>query len=430
MSSNAPIASPVDANLAVSKLRELQRLIRDAVIASRDRVDLTDVAASTAADTIYGIDAIVEPIIDDYCAHWARTTPMVVICEGLEPESGKVYGDATLESAPMRLIFDPIDGTRGIMYDKRPAWSLAGLAPNKGADTRLRDIAVSVMTELPTSKMGRGDVLWAVRGHGAAGVRETLGETVEVSADVEFDPPLDELRERPIGKILTKLGKLTWPQAASVVQEQRTRNAGWFGEIAVQMGLVSRQDVDDALKLQQGIEVRKPGEAARVTAAPAGRPLPIRSSKADNIKHGFAMVSNFFPGTKVLASELMEQISRSLLGPADVTKAMVFEDQYISTGGQFYELIVGHDRFNCDLRPLFYKCLPLKEGLCVHPYDCATYLVAEEAGVILTDGLGNPLDAPLDCVSNVSWAGFANATLHEKIEPWFLAFFRQWGLEV
>ena len=34
-----------------------------------------------------------------------------------------------------------------------------------------------------------------------------------------------------------------------------------------------------------------------------------------------------------------------LIGKADVTRATIFEDQYISTGGQFYELIVGHDRF-------------------------------------------------------------------------------------
>jgi hypothetical protein len=54
------------------------------------------------------------------------------------------------------VIVDPIDGTRGIMYDKRAAWALAGVAPNKGPGTRLRDIEVAVMTELPTSKMGLG----------------------------------------------------------------------------------------------------------------------------------------------------------------------------------------------------------------------------------------------------------------------------------
>jgi hypothetical protein len=135
------------------------------------------------------------------------------------------------------------------------------------------------------------------------------------------------------------------------------------------------------------------------------------------------MVSNFFPGTKVLASELMEEIVRRLLGEADVGKAMVFDDQYISTGGQFYELIVGHDRFNADLRPLFYKVQGQAEGLCCHPYDCATVLVAREAGVVVTDGLGRDLNGPLDVTTGLSWAGFANERLRRTVEPVMLEFF-------
>ncbi|MGH7178063.1 MAG: inositol monophosphatase, partial [Tepidisphaeraceae bacterium] len=157
-------------------------------------------------------------------------------------------------------------------------------------------------------------------------------------------------------------------------------------------------------------------------------PLPLAPSSASSIDHGFASVSNFFPGTKVLAGELMEHLVRELVGPADVTRATVFEDQYISTGGQFYELIVGHDRFNADLRPLFYKIMGQAQGMCCHPYDCAAMLIAQEAGVILTDGLGNPLDGPLDVTTGISWAGFANQQLRNQIEPLLTAFLRQRGL--
>jgi len=229
---------------------------------------------------------------------------------------------------------DPIDGTRGIMYDKRPAWALAGVARNKGSGTRLRDIEVAVMTELPTSKMGYADVLTAIKGRGATGQRVDL------------------------------------------------RNG-------------------DAL------------------------PLAINPSNAERIDHGFAMVSNFFPGTKVLAAETMEHIVRNLLGEADVTKASVFDDQYISTGGQFYEMIVGHDRFNADLRPIFYAIQKQPPGLCCHPYDCATMLIAEEAGVVLTDGLGEPLDGPLDTTTGLSWAAYANQSLHKVIEPLLTGFLRE-----
>jgi hypothetical protein len=63
-------------------------------------------------------------------------------------------------------------------------------------------------------------------------------------------------------------------------------------------------------------------------------------------------------------------------------------------GGQFYELTVGYDRFNADLRPHSYRLRGQHGGLCCHPYDCAALLIAEEAGVILTDGTGAPLDGP------------------------------------
>jgi len=314
----------------IELLTSLQREIRSVVMRSRNSA-AHEVMRSTQADTIYSIDADVEPVIEEFCRDWAKTTPLVLIAEGIENERGvegvKVFPEGTREEdAKIRVIIDPIDGTRGIMYDKRPAWSLAGVAPNKGAAMRLSDIQVAVMTELPTSKMGFADVLWAEKGKGAGGTR---------------------------------------------------------------------------VDLRSGDQ----------------KPLMFSPSNATGIDHGFASISNFFPGTKVLAAQVMEHLVAQLIGPADVTRATVFEDQYISTGGQFYELIVGHDRFNADLRPIFYRLQKQPEGLCCHPYDCATMLIAQEVGVVLTDGLGRPLDGPLDVTSGISWAGYANSRLQRLIEP-------------
>jgi hypothetical protein len=330
----------VDPQVVVDRLAQFQREVRKLIARSHNSGGHA-VTRITAADTIYAIDADVDPLLEDFCSDWAKTTPLVLIAEGLENEHGeeaaKVFPQGSREEdALIRLIVDPIDGTRGIMYDKRAAWALAGVAPNKGPGTRLRDIEVAVMTELPTSKMGFGDVLWAIKGRGADGKR---------------------------------------------------------------------------VDLRSGEE----------------QPLIISPSKATTIDHGFATVADFFPGTKVLAGQVMEHLVRNLIGELDVTRATVFEDQYISTGGQFYELIVGHDRFIADLRPLLYKIQKQPEGLCCHPYDCAAMLIAEEAGVVLTDGLGNPLNGPLDVTTGMSWAAYANRDLQRAIEPILTRYLRELG---
>jgi fructose-1,6-bisphosphatase/inositol monophosphatase family enzyme len=326
----------------VDRLKEFQGEVRNLLIRSRSQKALHTVDRQSIADTIYAIDSVVEPVLESFCDDWARTTPLILIAEGLENEDG-TEGSRTFprgtapEDAEIQLIIDPIDGTRGLMYDKRSAWALAGVAPNKGSATRLRDIEVAVMTELPTSKLGYADVLWAIKGQGA------VAERVELDSGV-------------------------------------------------------------------------------------ARSLSIQPSSATTLDHGFASVTSFFPGTKVIAAELMEQLVQELLGPLDVTRPTVFDDQYISTGGQLYEMIMGHDRFNADLRPLFHRIQNQPEGLCCHPYDCACLLIAEEAGIIVTNGLGQPLDGPLDVTTGLSWAIFANPTLRKAIEPLLTAFLKSRGI--
>jgi hypothetical protein len=90
-------------------------------------------------------------------------------------------------------------------------------------------------------------------------------------------------------------------------------------------------------------------------------------------------------------------------------------------------MIVGHDRFIADLRPLLYRIQRQPEGLCCHPYDCAAMLILEEAGCVLTDGLGNALDGPLDVTTGISWAAYANHDLRRAIEPVLTAYLRQLG---
>jgi hypothetical protein len=73
-----------------------------------------------------------------------------------------------------------------------------------------------------------------------------------------------------------------------------------------------------------------------------------------------------------------------------------------------------------DLRPLMAAIVTERGqalGHCCHPYDLCTKLVAEEAGVVVTDPTGAAVTSPLDTETNVAWIGYANRQLQQRIEP-------------
>ncbi|MDI1319543.1 MAG: inositol monophosphatase, partial [bacterium] len=159
----------MNTNQARWLLCRLQDDIRDSLRAARHRGvrRLTRVAAVTAADTIYGIDKVSErTVLAWFAKNWPRRWPVELVMEGLEGAAVTFPRGTPVAQTRYKCILDPIDGTRGLMYDKRSAWSLAALAPQRGAKTTLREIIVAVMTELPTSKQGLADQLSAVRGGG------------------------------------------------------------------------------------------------------------------------------------------------------------------------------------------------------------------------------------------------------------------------
>jgi len=172
---DAIVRDAVDGLLPV--LRRLHRRIRSEVVAAcRDRAseDLARVAAETGGDTIYAIDKVSEMVILKELGREARTLGgLVIIAEGFDGGLTLPLGSSP-ERARFRLLMDPIDGTRGLMYQKRSAWVLTGVAPNRGEGTRLSDIALAVQTEIPLVKQYLADELSAVRGGGVVGERHDL----------------------------------------------------------------------------------------------------------------------------------------------------------------------------------------------------------------------------------------------------------------
>jgi len=317
----------------VEKLRALHVRMRDHLLQhlraqEESALDtLSGVADVRGGDTIYTIDEHSEEILFAFCEEWAREVPLVLIAEGIPDAGWRVFPEGAAESdAAFLLIVDPIDGTRNIMYNKRSAWILSGIAPNRGRETDLRDIEAAVMTEIPTTRALLGDQLWAMRGGGA---------------------------QREAHNLIT-------------------------------------------------------GER---------RSLPLRPSRADTLAHGFASVTKFFPPAKGATAAFEEALLARVAPDGGDENPLVFDDQYISTGGQIYEILIGHDRFLTDLRPLFFEALGLPKKLVCHPYDICIELIAREAGVLITDPAGRSLSAPLDIRAPVAWVGYANDALRQRIEP-------------
>lgn len=314
-------------------LRHLHETIRDAVVNACENAaleELSGIAREAEGDTIYAVDRVSEEIlIEFFSREIAPHAPLVLIAEGLEGGQIVLPEGTGEEDAVWRVIVDPIDGTRGLMYQKRSAWILTGVAPNKGPQTNLHDIELAIQTEIPLVKQHLCDSAWAISGERAHAER---------------------------------FNRIT-------------------GEKTI---------------------------------------LKLKPSGADTVAHGFAMISRFFPGAREELAAIDEEIIISALGPVQRGKTHCFEDQYICSGGQLWELMSGHDRFVADLRPLMEKLLNergLSLGICCHPYDLCTELIARELGVIVTDERGAPLQAPLDVEAEITWCGYANQKIKAQIEP-------------
>src|SRR4051812_15083676 len=72
----------------LARLKAFQSQVRDALRRARDAGNLADVARASSADTIYGIDAEVDPLLEAFCNEWSREVPLVLVAEGLQDEAG------------------------------------------------------------------------------------------------------------------------------------------------------------------------------------------------------------------------------------------------------------------------------------------------------------------------------------------------------
>ncbi len=156
-----------DAEPLLDPIRALHDSIRNAVVeaCARQATEQLAATAGDAGDTIYAIDRVGEEALVRGLATLPGDEPACLVAEGLAEPLVFPRG-AQEQDCRWRLLIDPLDGTRGLMYQKRSAWILTGVAPNRGPATRLSDIVLAVQTEIPLLKQHLSDQLWALRGEG------------------------------------------------------------------------------------------------------------------------------------------------------------------------------------------------------------------------------------------------------------------------
>jgi fructose-1,6-bisphosphatase/inositol monophosphatase family enzyme len=162
--------TPFDTEELLALLREVHRRVCDAVLRaceSSSFEELCGEAIAAAGDTVYAIDHIAEhELLAAMNELIASREPIVLIVEGVGDGTVTLPHGADNTAARWRIIVDPIDGTRGLMFQKRAAWILTGVAPNRGESTKLSDIEIAIQTEIPLVKQHLCDSYWAIKGQG------------------------------------------------------------------------------------------------------------------------------------------------------------------------------------------------------------------------------------------------------------------------
>jgi fructose-1,6-bisphosphatase/inositol monophosphatase family enzyme len=313
---------------ALSRLHvRIRRQVRSVLLAEQAE-DLARVSHRGEGDVSFRIDVPAEETVLSFFSRARAIQPVVVVSEGI----GRVVfpKGAGEEEASWIVIIDPLDGSRELMYDKRSAWILTAVAPNRREGVTLADVVFSLQTEVPPSRQRLAVTARAIRGGGA----------YERSWDLDLEKPV-------------------------------------------------------------------------------GRNRRLQTSGSHSIRGGFATFVHYFAGSHKVIGQVADRVFRRVLGPVSPDSAATFDDQYISSGGQLYLLASGRYRFVADLRPELAYAPGGKRrsiGLCAHPYDLCTAMIAEEAGAVVTDGFGS-LHYPLDTSTACTWVGYANRFIREEMEP-------------
>ena len=275
-----------------------------------------------AGDLTYALDDMADEPLSAYGADLGADRRVTLVAEG---PGTSVHGKGP-DATALRVLIDPVDGTRSLMHDMRSAWALTAIAPDRGEATRLSDAQVAVQTELPTTSAGIYHVLWAVRGQGA-----------------------------------------------------------W----------IARHDVKTGTELERA---------------------PLVAAQDLSIDNGYLCFTRYLPVERPVVAELESRFLATLVARHGLSERLLYDDQYLCTAGQLYLVARGRYRMLADVRGWLSRTRGFA-NFTPKPYDLASLLVWQEAGIPVLDEDFAPLDAPMDTESKLSVIAFANEELRAALEP-------------
>ncbi len=182
----------------LSLAHEIRRLARQAPSAI-DSPGLARPVGTGSGDVTFGPDESTEKYLDAWFGEQAALAPLSLLTE----DAGWRHGgpgevEGTWQELPgsdhggPRIVIDPIDGTRHLLFELRSAWTVIGVAGPGNQPPKQSDIEYGLVTEIPTRLAGWARELEAKRGQGCQATEvPLLGQQAQAP---RFLSPPDDAR--------------------------------------------------------------------------------------------------------------------------------------------------------------------------------------------------------------------------------------------
>ena len=157
-----------DGSTDLAPLLALCAEIRDAArgaLVSRSARELSEPVRRGVGDVTFGLDEVTERAVDAWFARAAAAGPLSLLTEDSGWRHRGPAGDLPgFDHGGPRIALDPVDGTRNLMADLRPAWTVVSVAGPGPDQPRLADLTYGIVSELPVTTAGRYRVVRAAAG--------------------------------------------------------------------------------------------------------------------------------------------------------------------------------------------------------------------------------------------------------------------------